>query len=126
MDLTNMEDTLIVVTADHAHTMSFSGYPRRGDDILGSILISELDNLPYPTISYANGPSAEVNYTGHRHNISNDNLGETIFVDLVYCLHLFVNYLIYCLIYMFCEIRINCFTAQYTGKLVFYISKDLK
>lgn len=74
MELTNMEDTLIVVTADHAHTMSFSGYPRRGDDILGSILISEMDNLPYSTISYANGPSAEVNYTGHRHNISNDHL----------------------------------------------------
>lgn len=74
MELTNMEDTLIVVTSDHSHTMTFNGYPRRGDDILGSILISELDNLPYSTISYANGPSAEVNYTGHRHNISNDNL----------------------------------------------------
>jgi alkaline phosphatase len=33
-DLTDEEDTLIVVTADHAHTMSLSGYPARGNDIL--------------------------------------------------------------------------------------------
>jgi alkaline phosphatase len=33
-DLTDEEDTLIVVTADHAHTMSISGYPARGNDIL--------------------------------------------------------------------------------------------
>jgi alkaline phosphatase len=33
-NLTDEEDTLIVVTADHAHTMSISGYPARGNDIL--------------------------------------------------------------------------------------------
>jgi alkaline phosphatase len=33
-DLTDEEDTLIVVTADHAHTMSISGYPARGNHIL--------------------------------------------------------------------------------------------
>ena len=57
-ELTNSEDTLIVVTADHAHTMSISGYASRGKNILG--LNTELgeDKLPYTTISYANGPSA--------------------------------------------------------------------
>jgi alkaline phosphatase len=34
VDLTDEGDTLIVVTADHAHTMSISGYPRRGNSIL--------------------------------------------------------------------------------------------
>jgi alkaline phosphatase len=34
-DLTDEEDTLIVVTADHAHTMTISGYPIRGNEILG-------------------------------------------------------------------------------------------
>ncbi|KAJ8316723.1 hypothetical protein KUTeg_005726, partial [Tegillarca granosa] len=33
--LTNENDTLIVVTADHSHTMMISGYPSRGNDILG-------------------------------------------------------------------------------------------
>lgn len=33
--LTNAKDTLIVVTADHAHTMTIGGWPVRGQDILG-------------------------------------------------------------------------------------------
>lgn len=37
--ITNSSDTLIVVTSDHAHTMSFSGYSDRGQDILGLALI---------------------------------------------------------------------------------------
>lgn len=32
--LTNRRDTLIVVTSDHAHTMSIAGYPDRGNNIL--------------------------------------------------------------------------------------------
>lgn len=59
VEMTDETDTLIVITADHAHTMTMSGYSRRGKDILG--LNSEIadDGLPYSTLSYANGPSAK-------------------------------------------------------------------
>ena len=34
--MTNRSDTLIIVTADHAHTMTINGYPPRGNDIFGN------------------------------------------------------------------------------------------
>jgi alkaline phosphatase len=60
-------DTLVLVTADHAHTLVFSGYSRRGNDILGKAVGSVREEntaeyakdamgLPYTTLSYANGP----------------------------------------------------------------------
>ncbi|XP_064108445.1 alkaline phosphatase-like [Macrobrachium nipponense] len=58
--LTSREDTLIVVTADHAHTMSISGYPARGQEIIGLAALGD-DGLPYTTLMYANGPG--YNYT---------------------------------------------------------------
>lgn len=77
--LTNEEDTLIVVTADHAHTMSMSGYPARGTDILGLYGRGE-DGLPYATLSYANGPGYKNESTlGLRYNLSSDNTGTYFF-----------------------------------------------
>ncbi|CAL4059846.1 unnamed protein product, partial [Meganyctiphanes norvegica] len=60
MHLTKKEDTLIVVTADHSHTMTINGYPERGQDILGFAGVAD-DGLPYTTLMYANGPGS--NYT---------------------------------------------------------------
>ena len=40
-----MEDTLIVVTADHGHTMSFGGVASRGSNIMGKIFHRNGKNL---------------------------------------------------------------------------------
>ena len=62
------DDTLILVTADHAHTMNFVGYPARGNPILGKVkggsgedgdpaqYARDATGLPYTTLNYANGP----------------------------------------------------------------------
>ncbi|XP_058835960.1 membrane-bound alkaline phosphatase-like [Topomyia yanbarensis] len=60
---TSVEDTLIVVSADHSHTMTFNGYQKRGSDILGIADISDEDGLPYTTLSYANGGGYYDTYT---------------------------------------------------------------
>jgi alkaline phosphatase len=62
MDLTDENDTQILVTADHSHTFTISGYPRRGNPILGKVttplgeFAKDAQGRPYTTLSYANGP----------------------------------------------------------------------
>ena len=71
----DLADTLIVVTADHSHTMTISGYPRRGNPILGTVEtepgkpILDATGVPYTTLSYANGPG----YKKQRPNLSKIN-----------------------------------------------------
>ena len=71
----DLADTLIVVTADHSHTMTISGYPRRGNPILGTVEtepgkpILDATGVPYTTLSYANGPG----YKQQRPNLSKIN-----------------------------------------------------
>ena len=62
------KDTLVVVTADHSHTLTFAGYPQRGNPILGLVVppdakgdpstkpATDLAGRPYTTLGYANGP----------------------------------------------------------------------
>jgi alkaline phosphatase len=60
----SLEDTLIVVTADHSHSLTINGYPKRGNPILGVVVNVEgkvelaADGKPYTTLAYANGPGA--------------------------------------------------------------------
>ncbi len=64
-------DTLILVTADHSHTIFMAGYPVRGNPILGLVVTNgedglpekapttdTLDHRPYTTLNYGSGPGA--------------------------------------------------------------------
>ena len=58
----NLDETLIVVTGDHSHTLTIAGYAKRGNPILGISIgvdgepILGDDGKPYTTIGFANGP----------------------------------------------------------------------
>ncbi|XP_055599308.1 alkaline phosphatase-like [Uranotaenia lowii] len=70
--MTSEEDTLIVVSADHSHTMMYNGYTKRGQDVLGIADISNRDYLPFATLSYANGRGYEDTYTPENRAIRQD------------------------------------------------------
>ena len=67
--MTSDQDTLIIVTADHSHTLTMNGYPVIDNPILGKVvewnettgekqLAKDKNGLPYTTLQYANGPAA--------------------------------------------------------------------
>lgn len=68
LNWTDSKDTLIIVTADHSHTLTISGEPKRGNPILGKVMTvgadgkdevaKALDERPYTTLNYINGPGA--------------------------------------------------------------------
>lgn len=65
LEMTDSADTLVLVTADHSHTFTISGYPARGNPILGAAAfggqpLKARDGKGYTTLGYANGPGAQV------------------------------------------------------------------
>lgn len=74
----DLNETLVIVTADHGHVLSFSGYPQRGNPILGKVvepdpsaagrsrLARDANNQPYTTLNYGNGPG----YRGPRDDLT--------------------------------------------------------
>ncbi|MEQ1560869.1 MAG: alkaline phosphatase [Methyloglobulus sp.] len=69
-----LENTLIIVTADHSHTFTIAGYPQRGNNILGKVIepgnssyTLAFDKNPYTTLGYANGE-------GYYHGVAGDDV----------------------------------------------------
>ncbi|MBN3315750.1 PPBT protein, partial [Atractosteus spatula] len=60
LEITNENDTLTLVTADHSHAFSFNGYPFRGNPILGKSPLFGKDSLPFTTLMYGNGPGHKI------------------------------------------------------------------
>ncbi len=68
LEKVDLSETLVLVTADHSHTLTLGGYTTRGNPILGLVVENDVtgrpnsepfladDGLPYSVLSYANGP----------------------------------------------------------------------
>ncbi|CRK92138.1 CLUMA_CG005740, isoform A [Clunio marinus] len=69
-NITNEEDTLTIVTADHSHVFTVGGYPPRNRNILGVGDFSRAEEKWFFTLNYANGPGHKehAHPTGGRQN----------------------------------------------------------
>jgi len=50
-----LDDTLIIVTSDHANSLSINGYAKRGSNILDVAGKSQADDVKYTTLTYSIG-----------------------------------------------------------------------
>jgi alkaline phosphatase len=57
-----LDETLLVITADHSHVFTMGAYSSRGSNVLGfgsleQLNVSDIDKLPVNIIAYGNGPN---------------------------------------------------------------------
>lgn len=90
-------ETLIVVTADHSHTLTLAGYGTRGNAILGDVIGNDSKGYPmqdasldlagnsYTSLSYRDGPGASQNE--HELERSDPNYRQSALVPMDYETH---------------------------------------
>lgn len=96
----DLNETLIVVTADHSHTLTLSGYTTRGNPILGNVVgndrygkpqkhASEDDHgKPYTSLSYRDGPGAiSIRADDHSHDTHAHDYQQIALVPMDYETH---------------------------------------
>ncbi|SDD57923.1 alkaline phosphatase [Kordiimonas lacus] len=83
MEMVDLDETLILVTADHSHVFTMAGYPKRGNPIFGLVTgpyeteptLAE-DGKPYTTLAYQNGPGA---VKGERKHLTEEDIADPMF-----------------------------------------------
>jgi len=87
----DLEDTLILVTADHSHVFALGGYPTRGNPILGLVVANDTTGRPnadpalaedgktYRTVQYANGPGAITDFPRPDPEFGVESLAQVLF-----------------------------------------------
>ncbi|XP_019641776.1 PREDICTED: alkaline phosphatase-like [Branchiostoma belcheri] len=91
-DMLSTSDSLIVVTADHSHTLAFAGYPDRGHPIFGKNVYKysnpdyTWDGLPYTTLLYGNGAGYGLAETtrGNTTHVTRQNITDVNTADKEY------------------------------------------
>jgi len=96
-EMTNDEDTLIIVTSDHEHAIAFNGYCGRGSDILGLCMgvsqqgiendgepLMAADGKPYTVIGYLNGAGSVLVENGNDYSGSRPDLTQEQATDIDY------------------------------------------
>ncbi|KAE8603568.1 hypothetical protein XENTR_v10014373 [Xenopus tropicalis] len=78
--LTQENETLTVVTADHSHVFTFGGYTDRGNSIFGLAPSLASDRKPYTSLLYGNGPGYPLP-DAIRANITGVNTGSNSYLQ---------------------------------------------
>lgn len=78
MEMVDLDETMILVTADHSHVFTMAGYPKRGNPIFGLVTgpgetepTLAKDGKPYTTLAYQNGPGA---VQGERKHLTEEDI----------------------------------------------------
>ena len=66
LNVLNLDETLLIVTADHSHVFTLGGYQRRGTSIFDYTnmdITTAKDGQKFSTLGYVNGPGGLINST---------------------------------------------------------------